>query len=85
MSTKKSVLKANLTKTLAVTLPVLAMSGFVPGVTFSVESANAEHHGKVTAEAEAKAEGEAKAEAEGEAEAKAEAEGEAEAKAEAYK
>ena len=95
MSNDKSRLLANLKKTLAVGLPVMAISGFVP-TALTVGAAQAEAETKVVAEAEGKyaeakseAEGkyaEAKSEAEGEAkhahEAKAEAEGEAKAEAE---
>ena len=83
MSNDKSRLLANLKKTLAVGLPVMAISGFVP-TAVTVDAAQAEgKYGAVVAEAKSEAEGkyaEAKSEAEGEA--KAEAEGEAKAEAE---
>lgn len=94
MSNNKSLLMANLKKTLAAGLPVLALSGFVPGATFAVDTANAESKSEaVVSEAKAKATSEAKSEAEAviseakseaaTAEAKAEAEAKPEAKAEA--
>ena len=89
MSNSKSKLLSSLKKTLVVSLPVVAVSGFIP-TALTVDSALAESksYTKVAAEAEGKAEGyasEAKGEAEGHAsEAKGEAEGYAsEAEAEA--
>ncbi len=79
MSNDKASLLANLKKTLAVGLPVIAISGFVP-TAMTVGVAQAAEAEKV-AEAESEAEGkyaEAKSEAEGEA---AEAEGEAKGEA----
>jgi len=69
MSNDKSRLLANLKKTLAVGLPVMAISGFVP-TALTVGAAQAEGETKVVAEAKSEAEskyGKAKAEAEGEA------------------
>jgi len=85
MSNDKSRLLANLKKTLAVGLPVMAISGFVPtAVTVDAAQAEGKYGAKVVAEAKSEAEGkyaEAKSEAEGEAKAKAESKY-AEAKAE---
>ena len=91
MSNSKSKLLSSLKKTLVVSLPVVAVSGFIP-TALTVDSALAESKSYTKVAAEAEAEGEAKlAEAKGEAEgyaseAEAEAEGyasEAEAEAEA--
>ena len=76
MSNQKSKLLSSLKKTLAVGLPVVALSGFVP-TALTVDNALAESEGyEVSAEAEGHAEGEA--ESEGYAEGEAESEGEAE-------
>lgn len=42
MSSEKSALLKKLSKTLAVTVPALAMSGFVPIASFNINSAIAE-------------------------------------------
>lgn len=94
MSENKSILLKKLTKQLAIGVPVVALSGFLPGTDgVFVGQASAEHHSeagygyKAKAEAEGKAEseGEAKAEAEGKAEAEAEGKAEGEAEASKYK
>ena len=86
MSNDKSLLLANLKKTLAVGLPVMAISGFVPSA-LTVGAAQAESKAAVVAEAKSEAEGKyakAKSEAEGKY-AKAKSEGEAKAEGEAAK
>ena len=82
MSKQRSLLLKKLTKTLAVTVPALALSGFVPIISSAlVSSAHAEHHAEAK-HAEASSEAEAKgAHSEAEAEAKkAKPEAESEAK-----
>ena len=85
MKKSKADLLKQLTKQLAVGVPVIALSGFLPGTgSMFVSDAAAEGYShsesyKAKAEAEAKSEAEAEAKSEAEAEAK----GEAEAKAEA--
>lgn len=74
MTDEKKTLAKNLSKKLAIGLPVLALSGFVPGLSqFTVDSAHAESDGIHHSEAEAEskyAKPEAEAEAEAEAESK---------------
>lgn len=75
MQEKKSALMSKLTKTLALGVPAVVFSGFVPLDSVSTQAA-AEHHGssKYSSEAKTKNDGcEAKAEAECEAEAEGEA------------
>ena len=83
MSTQKSKLLSSLKKTLAVGLPVVALSGFVP-TTLTVDNALAESEGytEVVAEAESEGHAEGEAESEGYAEGEAESEGQAEGEAE---
>lgn len=94
MTKDRSALLKRFTKTLAVGVPVVALSGFVPGIDgVSMNSAQAEGNyskeyksgKKASSEAEAKYSSEAKGEAKGKAEAKAEAEGKPEAEAEGYR
>ena len=96
MSENKSILLKKLTKQLAIGVPVVALSGFLPGTDgVLVGQASAEggseagYNYKAKAEAESKykskkykkAKSEAEAHAEGKAEGKAEAEGKSEAEA----
>jgi len=82
MQEKKSALMSKLTKTLALGVPAVVLSGFMPLDAVSTDAA-AEHHGnKYSSEAKSEAEAEGKKWKKKGAEAKAEAEGEAKAEAE---
>ena len=89
MSKEKSLLLKRLNKTLAVTVPALALSGFLPVASLvTVSTAQAEHHAEAGykhkgAEAKSKYHSEAKSKYHSEAKAKSEAEAKAEAKPEA--
>lgn len=86
MSENKSDLLKSLTKKLAVGLPIVALSGILPGTDgMLVNNASAEHHSEADYKNKyKKAKAKAEAEAEGEAKAEAEAEGEAESESKKY-